>query len=317
MKSSLDRSALLFMKTLYETKNLVNAANQLGIPPATASRMLGKLREIFNDELFTRCAGGLAATWRAAQAMPDVERLLDDYEHLLEPKLFDPKTLEREFKIAGVDHGVFFLAPAVAKISELAPGVSIEMSEITNDWPVQLRTGELDLVISPMEVVPEGFPWLPLWSGRTTGIVVRPGHPLEHLYELNGRITERDVINYGFVEVTWRPTTYYRLMQSRLSPVMSEKKIVMKTPYFMGAVKIVSESDLVMSLSDLMADWFINLGALRRLPVECEEEACETQSGFVTKLIWHERSHLDPAMQWVRGMISFAVKENLVHDAGK
>ena len=65
------------MKTLYETKNLVNAANQLGIPPATASRMLGKLREIFNDELFTRCAGGLAATWRAAQAMPDVERLLD------------------------------------------------------------------------------------------------------------------------------------------------------------------------------------------------------------------------------------------------
>ena len=51
MKTTLDRSALLFLKTLYETKNLVNAANQLGIPPATASRMLGKLREVFNDEL--------------------------------------------------------------------------------------------------------------------------------------------------------------------------------------------------------------------------------------------------------------------------
>ena len=144
MKTTLDRSALLFLKTLYETKNLVNAANQLGIPPATASRMLGKLREVFNDELFTRCSGGLAATWRTTQAMPDVIRLLADYDQLLEPKLFDPKTLKREFKIAGADHGVIFLAPAIAKISELAPGVSVDMTELTNDWPVQLRTGELD-----------------------------------------------------------------------------------------------------------------------------------------------------------------------------
>ena len=100
-----------------------------------------------------------------------------------------------------------------------------------------------------METVPEGFPWLPLWEGRTTGIVVRPGHPLEALYEKTGRVTESDVIRYGFVEVTWRPTTYYRLTQSRLSPLLSERNIVIKTPYFMGAAKIISESNLVMLLS--------------------------------------------------------------------
>lgn len=54
MKTTLDRSALLFLKTLYETKNLVNAANQLGIPPATASRMLGKLREVTLHALLGR-----------------------------------------------------------------------------------------------------------------------------------------------------------------------------------------------------------------------------------------------------------------------
>lgn len=206
---------------------------------------------------------------------------------------------------------LFFLAPAIAKISELAPGVSVDMTELTNDWPVQLRTGELDLLISPMETVPEGFPWLPLWEGRTTGIVVRPGHPLEALYEKTGRVTESDVIRYGFVEVTWRPTTYYRLTQSRLSPLLSERNIVIKTPYFMGAAKIISESNLVMLLSDIMADWFISLGALRRIPVVSEELDHVQSKGFVTKLIWHERSHLDPAMQWMRGMISYAVKETL------
>ena len=39
MKKALDRDGLIFFKTLYETQNLVNAAYQLGIPPATASSL--------------------------------------------------------------------------------------------------------------------------------------------------------------------------------------------------------------------------------------------------------------------------------------
>ena len=37
----------------------------------------------------------------------------------------------------------------------------------------------------------------------------------------------------------------------------------------------------------------------------------EYRDGFERLLGWHERSHLDPAMQWMRGMISYAVKETL------
>ena len=115
----------------------------------------------------------------------------------------------------------------------------------------------------------------------------------------------------GVLAEIWRLQTYYRLTQSRLSPLLSERNIVIKTPYFMGAAKIISESNLVMLLSDIMADWFISLGALRRIPVVSEEFEHVQSKGFVTKLIWHERSHLDPAMQWMRGMISYAVKETL------
>ena len=79
----------------------------------------------------------------------------------------------------------------------------------------------------------------------------------------------------------------------------------------MGAAKIISESNLVMLLSDIMADWVISLGALRRIPVVSEEFEHVQSKGFVTKLIWHARSHLDPAMQCMRGMISSAVKEPL------
>lgn len=58
-KEHLDRDSLLLFRTLCATHNLQRAASQLGMPQATASCSLTKLREAFEDELFTRCSGGL------------------------------------------------------------------------------------------------------------------------------------------------------------------------------------------------------------------------------------------------------------------
>lgn len=305
MKKALDRDGLIFFKTLYKTQNLVNAAYQLGIPPATASRLLAKLRETFKDELFTRCAGGLAATWRVTELMPQVCRILDDYEHLLEENTFDPKSLVRNFHIGGVDHGVLFLAPAISRITTIAPGVSVEMSEITNDWPVELRTGELDAVISPMESVPEGCHYLPLLENCTNKFVCRPGHPLEKLAGEKGHLTMEDILRYGFVEVTWRPTNFFRLLKSREDAEYAKRRVVFRTPYFIGATRVVASSDLIMFVSALLADWCIKKRILNALPVAAMSS---TEGRFTPKLIWHDRGHNDPAMQWLRGMILSAVR---------
>lgn len=305
MKKALDRDGLIFFKTLYETQNLVNAAYQLGIPPATASRLLAKLRETFNDELFTRCAGGLAATWRATELMPQVRRLLDDYERLLEENDFDPKALSRNFHIGGVDHGVLFLAPAITRITMIAPGVSVEMNEITNDWPVELRTGELDAVISPMESVPEGFHYLPLLENCANKLVCRPGHPLEELAAEKGILSVEDILHYGFVEVIWRPTNFFRVLKSREDSEYAKRRVVFRTPYFIGATRVVASSDLIMFVSELLADWCVKKEVLHDLPVA---ETLTTGGRFTPKLIWHDRSHNDPAMQWLRGMILSAVR---------
>ena len=90
MPKVLDRDLLIFFRTLCKTCNLAAAANSLGIPAATASRMLGKLREAFGDELFTRTATGLVPNWRAQRAVPHVQTLLEEYELLLEDKVFTP-----------------------------------------------------------------------------------------------------------------------------------------------------------------------------------------------------------------------------------
>lgn len=57
--------ALRFFLKLYELQNLSEAAVACGISPSTASRMLGKLREQFGDELFHRYAHGMTPSVRS------------------------------------------------------------------------------------------------------------------------------------------------------------------------------------------------------------------------------------------------------------
>lgn len=309
-KTDLTHESLIFLKTLYETQNLVNAAGQLGLPPATASRMLARLRSSLGDELFTRCSSGLTPTWRTRELMPQVRRILEEYDRLLVTNRFDPRTLKRSFRIAGVDHGVLFLAPAVARISGTAPGVSIEMTELDNDWPVLLRTGELDAVISPVESVPEGFHYHTLREGCSVMHVCRPGHPVLERVAERGFVTEAELLEYGFVEVTWHPTNYFRQSKSRESPSYAARRIVMRTPYFIGAAKVAASSDLILQTSTLLGEWCVKSGFLVRIPLEGERdgEACG-MNAFEPKLIWHERSHHDPAMQWLRGIMLSVMKE--------
>lgn len=82
-KENLDREALLLLKALVETQNLVHAAQSLDMPAATASRTLARLRDLFGDTLFTRCAGGLTPTARALELAAKAQAVLSDMEKLL------------------------------------------------------------------------------------------------------------------------------------------------------------------------------------------------------------------------------------------
>lgn len=153
-KENLDREALLLLKALVETQNLVRAAQSLDMPAATASRTLARLRDLFGDTLFTRCAGGLTPTARALELAAKAQAVLSDMDKLLEPAVFDPASLKRSFRIACVDHGVFFVAPAAAQTARLAPGVELEIVEFANNWASDLQNGELDFAISPVDEIP-------------------------------------------------------------------------------------------------------------------------------------------------------------------
>lgn len=115
-------------------------------PQATASRSLTKLREAFEDELFTRCSGGLTPTPKALALEPKVAAVIASFEDLFVEETFDPASLVREFRIACADHAMFYIGPAVTLASRTAPGVTFRLSPNGDDWVVELQKGDLDFL---------------------------------------------------------------------------------------------------------------------------------------------------------------------------
>ena len=199
-KEHLDRDSLLLFRTLCATHNLQRAASQLGMPQATASRSLTKLREAFEDELFTRCSGGLTPTPKALALEPKVAAVIASFEDLFVEETFDPASLVREFRIACADHAMFYIEPAVTLASRTAPGVTFRLSPNGDDWVVELQRGDLDFVIFPIERAPEGCACLPLSSCRSV-LVVRSGHPLARRFDEAGALTLEECLAHRYVEV--------------------------------------------------------------------------------------------------------------------
>lgn len=98
--------ALRFFLKLYELQNLSEAADACGISPSAASRLLGKLREQFGDELFHRYAHGMTPSVRSHALYEPMLQLVSAYGKLFDTTTFDPKSLNRIFRIGVVDKAV-------------------------------------------------------------------------------------------------------------------------------------------------------------------------------------------------------------------
>ena len=202
--TNFDSERLCLFQALCETHNLGKAALKSGIPQATVSRMLSRLRKIFDDELFTRCAGGLSPTAKALALESKVNRLLAEYESLFEEETFDPVSLVREFRIACADHALFLLNPQFLPSPKSVLVSLLSLSQMTKTRPKKLHSGDLDFVIFPFPQTPEGCQIsLPL-SHCDTVMLVRKNHSLEILAK-NHRLTLDECLEWKYILIRAQP----------------------------------------------------------------------------------------------------------------
>src|SRR3569623_1203770 len=121
-----DLTLLRLFDTLYEERSVTRAAARLSLTQSAVSQALGRLRDAFEDDLFTRGPGGLLPTARATELAPRVHGILVTIREAFAPATFDPATSERSFTIAGGQYFARLIFPKlVARARMAAPNVGL------------------------------------------------------------------------------------------------------------------------------------------------------------------------------------------------
>ncbi|WP_231616972.1 LysR family transcriptional regulator [Pseudoalteromonas sp. SWXJZ10B] len=152
----LDIKQLRIFQALIREKNASKAASKLGLTQQAVSEQLKKLRDVFDDQLFLRKTTGFVPTPYAEELSVDIDKLLNDFQALLAPKIFDPKTVNDEFVIAATDYAQQVVLPALVKVLRAqAPNLKLIIRDFEIDSLHDLmENGKVNLAIAFPDYIP-------------------------------------------------------------------------------------------------------------------------------------------------------------------
>lgn len=99
--SQLSVQDMLLVLAISEFKSVSQAAASINITQPTASYRLNKLRDIFNDPIFTNVNREMRPTLMGQRIIKTFRRQVDDVSELIAPVEFDPASCDRTFTIRG------------------------------------------------------------------------------------------------------------------------------------------------------------------------------------------------------------------------
>lgn len=289
---------LRLLHILCQTQNLAAAAERMNLTLPTASRMLSRLREDFDDQLFTRYPGGLMPTQKAKLLACRAEDVLKAYDALLKPQQFDPAKIVRDIRIGCADNAPFSVFPNFAQtLLEKAPGILISYLPLSDDRFALLSTGEIDFAVSPVMTLPDGFHALELAESDYV-LTASCHHPLA-IAAQTGPIETTEVLKYAFADICFhtRPGASWLSLRENVFPAWAQGKVSMRTTQFLALIPTVAESELLMVLPRRTAEALVKNSGITIIPT------VEKSVRHKPQLIWHHRANDDLELQWVRSIL--------------
>lgn len=292
-----DLNLLLALDALLTERSVTRASARIGITQSAASHALSRLRKLTGDELLVRGRDGMLPTVRAEAMGAPLRRALDDIRGTLSPPpAFDPKTARLRAFIGTSDYAELVLLPGImARLGREAPGVELRVVALRDEPGADLASGKLDVVLMPplpsedgpsirrRQILEERFVCVarrehPLAKKRTLTLSRFAGasHALISPWGMEG----------GFVD-------------DALARLGLQRRVTVALPHAMVAPHLVASSDLLLTMAERVAR--VLAPPLNLVVIEPPPELLLT--GFAISMMWHERTHSDPARRWLRDAI--------------
>jgi len=290
----LDVKTLRLLATILETASVTRTAERLSISQPAASRALERLRRALRDPVLVRTRKGYGLTSTATSLVPRVAEMLATIETVFARVPFDPASAARVFHVASTDYGAFTVIADVApRFAAEAPRAQIDVSPFDGDTLRKVESGELDVALYADIDLPSDFHFRNLFVD-TYACIMRSGHPLAKKMPVKKMIKEFS----HYPQAVMMYTEGNRLVPDGvLSGMGVDAPIAFRTPHFMSAPWMIAHTDVVMCVPLRIARRMAGVANLFVLPLPASSAL------FSYRIIWHERTHRDPAGQWLRRLV--------------
>ena len=295
MKSlqTLDLNLLKAFSVLMEERN-VRAAEHLAITQPAMSGVLARLRDSFDDPLFVRVQRGVVPTNRALELAPQVKKVLNEVEQLLQPPQFDPTKAELTVRIACTDYAMrAVIVPFLRLLKIQAPKIKVAVLAI-NESIVQnqLEQRQIDFALVTPDFQAPDIHAQNLYDERYI-CAVRHNHPIAQQTEL----TLEQFCQLEQALISYHGCSFSGVTDKALQAMGLQRNVSLSVQNFIILPELLEQSDLLAVVPERLITHLDNLKRFKP-PLKIQ--------GFTKTLIWHERTHKDPAYRWIRELIEKA-----------
>ena len=293
MTQDIDWNLLVALDVLLAEGSVTGAAERLHLSVPATSRTLGRIRQVFGDEILVRAGRGLVPTPRALALQQRLHQLIEDADALIQlGRDVDLGSLERTFTIRANDALISLITTRLIEHAGVtAPGVKLRFVPEGDEDLAPLRNGVVDLDLGVISDLGPEVRTEHLYHERYVGIVAA-GHRLA-----TGRVTLRRIADVDHVTVSRRGR-----LRGPLDDALEQhgltRTVVAAVPSFTAAVDIINSSQLTGLIPAAYA-----AQVAKTSDAHCYDVPTELPSMPISQA-WHLRHDLDPAHHWLRGQVA-------------
>ncbi|MBN8748196.1 Nodulation protein D 2 [Xylophilus ampelinus] len=304
----LDEPLLRSLNALLEESGVSQAAARLGIAQSAMSRHLATLRRLIGDPLLVRVGNHMVLTDRAQALAAPARRILADMSLLVSHAQPRPlHELRRSFRIATYDFlPTAFFGRIAESIGRHAPHCDLVIRGLGSRFEHyrQLADGDVDVVITVWPELPAHL--------RATGLLneplvclLRAGHPLA----APGAMTLDQYLRAGHLTSLEHMPGQGTVIDAQLADIGAAMRTTVHTQFLGLAPGMLARTDLVFTTGRLLAEDFARVHGLAIVPFPARIKPMRY------RLVWHERTHTDHAVRWLREEL-IAAARGLAQRAG-
>lgn len=297
--ANIDLNLLIALRVLLEERSVSSAAQMLHISQPAMSKTLKRLRETFDDPLFTRSSEGLIPTPKARLLEKKLVGLLEELETAVFGFGFEPGSAAGELVICSPEMFSLSVLPAlVSEVRASAPDLVIRSRNLLDSVREEMATGSVDFSISAEASLGPDFIKTALPPMPTTALL--PAHsPLAKAKVLSLEALSQLPRVELFIPTLSGTEAHERL---RLyNHTLLDKPPVFETSQLLTALEIMFyENGFLLAPDNVGRCELLSKGVISR-PIITDDKEAITLNGLA--IIQHRRTIHSPLHSWIRDQL--------------